>query len=243
MASVLSTLKTSAWLLPLFQRLRGKTRGRFCTPEADLCIEGFESSANTYVFEVFRRLQDGLVIAHHTHSVANVKRALHWGVPVLILYRAPAEAIPSLVTRFRPRLPEALLNYIRFYEYVGSIRKRVILASFEEVTQDTETTIARVEQHTSLVFGPYDLARIDQDAREFIRAFAREHGTATSVSLPTEKRNQLKAEVREALVHMRLYPRAVRAYEALARAPSSAEPPRPGGTVAASAERPTATST
>jgi hypothetical protein len=145
---VLVGLTERAWLFPLVQHLRGKSAGTFCDASTDLCVEGFESNANSFMVNVFRRLRSDLQVAHHTHSVANLKRSRQYDVPTVILFHDPVDAIPSLVSWFRPGLHEAVLRYIRFYRDVcghtskvffgrlrgGHVRLRTV-PSFQRTTE------------------------------------------------------------------------------------------------------------
>jgi hypothetical protein len=187
-------------LFPLVQKIRGKKRGAFCGPEMDLCIEGFESSANTYVFNYIRRLQEGLAISHHTHAVANLKRAIRYDVPTLVLFRNPDEAIPSLVARFRPKLREAMTRYTRFYQYVHRVEAHFVLASFDEVTTDIASTVERMERQFRISFGSYDPEEIETRTIEHIRKWTHEHGNPAATPLPDGERERQKERIRRDLV-------------------------------------------
>jgi len=205
--------KSSALAWPIFQKVRGKTSGKFCSSNTDLCVEGFESSANTYTFEVFRHLDKSLNIGHHTHAVAGLKLAMRYEVPTLILFRDPCEAIPSVVTRFRPSVCEATLNYIYFYEYVLQVVDYVILARFDEITENIGSVIRRVDQHTALDFETYDIQDISESARMYIQEWTQQKGRPDSISLPLNRREQAKQEVRERLATWRLFRKAQSVFE------------------------------
>ncbi len=218
-AMALVFLREREHLYPLFHSIRGRRnhQGAFCERGTDLCIEGFESSANTYVYNYFRLLRPDLTIAHHKHAVANVKRALRYGVPTCILFRNPADAIPSLVVRFRRKLYEAVLLYIHFYRYIHGVAGRVLLASFEEVTGCTERTVKRVEGRSGLAFGAFNPASVEEGVREHIRTWTKEHKDVRNVALPTEERESRKRRIQEELMRHPLFPRARSVYETTCR--------------------------
>lgn len=200
---------------PFLQHLRGQTWGTFCTASTDLCIEGYQSSSNSFVYNVFRLLSSEISMAHHTHSVANLKRAVRYDIPTLVLYRDPAAAIPSLVVRFKPSLEEGVVRYVRFYRYVLRHIDTFILASFEETTRDIAATIQRVETNSPLAFGTYDAEKIAEDAVAHIQAWSERHGDEERISLPKEERNKQKALLRQRLSTLPRYAEAFRTYERL----------------------------
>jgi hypothetical protein len=192
------------------------TSGELCTPDTKLCIEGFGSSANSFTYNVFRYLSNDLRIAHHTHAIANIKIALGYGIPTLILFRPPYDAIPSHVLRFESSLLADTLKYTEFYRFVASISDRVILASFEEVTTDIEVTIERVSTRTGIVFDSKDdICELKSRVFQHIREWTRDNRDASMVALPCEERNQQKQHLGEELQHLRPYQDAEEIYKVI----------------------------
>lgn len=175
-------------LFPIVQKLRGADYGTFCGPDTDLCIEGYQSSANSFIYNVFRILRPDLKIAHHTHSVANVQRALSRRIPTLIVFRDPAEAVPSMAARFRPSLEASVHRYVRFYRFPPLHSGSLILANFEEVTEWFEETVRRVQKRTELSFGEFDLWQ----TVEHIREWSKKYGSEAQMSLPRSERQERK---------------------------------------------------
>lgn len=206
------SLTTRMRLFPWIHALMGKEWGAFCDAETDLCIEGFESSANSFVYNCFRVVGENLSIAHHKHVVANVKRAVHFGVPTVVLFRDPMDCIPSLVSRFRPGVYEATLRYLRLYDYVATVSDRVILVSFEEATQRIEYTLHKVAHVGGLTLETVDPSTIRQQAKERVKKW-RVRDDPTMLSLPTPERDELKRQVRETLVLLEEHRRARELHE------------------------------
>lgn len=186
-------------LFPIIQRLRGYENEKFCGPNTDLCIEGYQSSANSFVYNVFRILRSDLNIAHHTHSLANVRRALSRGIPTLILFRDPTDAVPSMTARFHPSLEEGLYRYVRFYEFILAESAHLILTSFKEATEQFEDIVRKVEQRTELSFGEFDPCCVRRQTIEHIREWSKQHGEEDLISLPREKREEKKEMLRNRL--------------------------------------------
>lgn len=186
-------------LFPIVQKLRGADYGTFCGPKTDFCIEGYQSSANSFIYNVFRLLRPDLNIAHHTHSVANVRRALSREILTLILFRDPSDAVPSMVARFRPSLEAGVYRYVRFYRFALSHSNQLILTSFEEVTERFERTVRRVQKETGFSFGEFDPDDVRRKTFEHIREWSSQNRTTGQMSLPRDERERKKAALRRGL--------------------------------------------
>ena len=102
---------------------RRRYGSRVLGPDTDIVIEGFPRSANTFAVTAFELAQERPVtVAHHLHAAAHVVRAAQAGVPVIVLVRAPEDAIASVVARKPSLAPEAAAAaYLRFYEGVAGV--------------------------------------------------------------------------------------------------------------------------
>lgn len=86
----------------------------------EIIIDGFPRSANTYFASFFEIAQGRpLLIGHHMHESYQIRIAEKYGIPAVILIRAPLDAVSSAILR-EPRLDPntSLRNYIRFYQNV-----------------------------------------------------------------------------------------------------------------------------
>jgi hypothetical protein len=186
-------------LFPWIQQLRGADYGTFCSAEDNLCIEGFQSSANSFLYNVFRVLRPDLEIAHHTHSIANLRRALSFDVPALVVFRDPADAIPSMSARFHPALEASVYRYLHFYRFVLDHADDLILTSFEEVTENFPVTVRRVERQAKIPFGTYDAEDVRQRTIQHIRNWSKRQDKEEQISLPRWEREKRKATLRSRL--------------------------------------------
>lgn len=203
------------YLFPAVQRLRDKRTGAFCTADTELCIEGFESSANSFLYNIFRTLKPSLNIAHHTHSVANLKRARKYGVPTIVLYRDPEDAIPSLVSRFRPDIAEAILRYVHFYQYVLAIRDHILLVSFQEATEEFDTVVQRLEARSRLSFRTFDPADIETRVVNHIEHWSARRSKTDEMALPVDERERKKNAIQSSLNDDPTYTEAQRLYRTI----------------------------
>ncbi len=123
---------------------RGKAGYRVVTQQTDIVLEGFPRSGNSFVEAAFLCSQgNGIKLAHHTHSAANVLRAVQLGKPCYVLLRAPAECCISLVIQESEthNLALALSEYERFYRAISPISDRICLVPFEVATREFNRSI------------------------------------------------------------------------------------------------------
>ena len=191
------------WLYRAVFRNRSGFEDLLVDEETDICIEGFPRSANSFAVAAFRHAQDEPVgIAHHNHVPAPVLTAVRRGIPTIVLIRDPVEAVISFrglllqiaatndeEKAFHIAFELRLKAWISFYETIKPVADRIVIAPFEEVTDDFGGVIDRVNER-------------------FGTAFARFHHTSATVdevrgsrgyhALPSQQRDILKQEARQA---------------------------------------------
>jgi hypothetical protein len=126
-------------------------------PSTEVVIEGFPRTANTFSVFAFQLAQERPVrVAHHLHAPIQVAAGIRMKIPVIVLVRAPADAVLSLVLR-NPYISigRALRDYATFYERVLSIGSGYVVAPFEEVTADFGGVISRVNERYGTDFRPF----------------------------------------------------------------------------------------
>ena len=162
-----------------------------------ICIEGAPRSANSFAVRLFGVAND-VHIGHHTHSILNVRRALRYGVPVLILIRNPLDAIASSCVyhdRDTEGVDREVSSWILFYRYVERVRDRVVLADFATVVDDFNSTIEAINSKFGSEFNLVDdveaaSQRVFEDIQEYSARIGEKAG---QVPLPTAGRGQAKA--------------------------------------------------
>lgn len=126
--------------------------------DADVVIEGYPRSANSFAVAAFEAAQTEPVrIAHHTHAPANVIAAVRRGVPALVLVREPEEAVVEFVL-LKPDLTvgQALRGWVRFYRPLLPFRERFVIARTDEVLIDLAAVISRVNARFGTSFAPFE---------------------------------------------------------------------------------------
>jgi hypothetical protein len=142
--------------LPIARLRRG--HGEVVARDTEIVIEGFPRTGSSFAVAAFRRAQGRPVkVAHHVHAPAQLKAAVRWHIPALVLIRRPEDAIVSYLIR-EPDLPMhlALGSYIRFYRPLLPLRDRLVVATFEQVVNDFGNVIARVNDAYGTRFVPFD---------------------------------------------------------------------------------------
>lgn len=216
---LLTYIKSRPLLWRSARKIGISTHGVVASETTDICVEGFESSANSYTYNVIKYLGNNLSIAHHCHTPASVKIAVEKQVPTLILFRDPLNAIPSVVSRFRPNIYEAIIAYIEFYKTVLSLEDRVMLVSFEEATQHTEQMLRNIENKLDVSFLPYtSFDEVDEAVKAHIREWKKRSKNPSTTPLPTESREQLKRALRSRMVQEPKYKQAADVYRLIKEA-------------------------
>jgi hypothetical protein len=190
----------------------------FCDPETDLCLEGYPACANSFLYFVFQECaRHPLRIAHHTHSVANIRRALRYGVPTLVVFRDPNDAIPSYLSRFDKDPLEATLRYVRFYRQIREMEDEISLASFQEVTSHIERAVRRIAINSPLQFEVGDPNTLEERVRKRMdEQWSQQESSLFNprdIPLPNKDRSTAKERARQAIQQLDVYAEAVREYE------------------------------
>ncbi len=114
-----------------------------------VCVEGFPRSGNSYARILLCHALDLSrdMVASHTHSVANVARALGCKLPTYVMVREPFDCCASLVmTGYCDTLEEALQAYRDFYTSVLPLQNRVTFVPFQVLTGEPKLFVASVAE-------------------------------------------------------------------------------------------------
>jgi hypothetical protein len=194
-------VKRTPWLYRPAKRLTGRgARDHLCTSDTELCIEGYPSSGNSFSFALLRLANGRVRIAHHCHSVANLRIAIGYGVPAICLIRDPGDAIASRLARFDGRLREAVIEYIDFYRFAAARRDRLTIVTFDELVGDAGRFLARVRRASGLPFAVDDIDALERAARQYMTRWSARQGEPGRISLPRAGRDAAKLKLRDAIL-------------------------------------------
>ncbi|MCR6673603.1 hypothetical protein [Devosia ginsengisoli] len=142
-----------------------------------MVIEGFPRSANTFATYAFEEAQGRPVkMGNHFHSPAQFLLAAKFGVPAMLVIREPVAAALSLMV-FSDGMSarDALRRYIGFHEPLLPVREHFVVAPFDEVIENFDAPIARLNGRFGTAFKPFNhtrerasalLLRIDRERDE-----------------------------------------------------------------------------
>lgn len=202
--------RRSAWLYSPLKRLRDPAaRRKLCGDDDDLCVEGYPSSANSFLLNlVLGASVSPIRVCSHCHSVANVKRAARRGLPVFVPVRHPTDAIASRTARFDVPPEEAVVEYVDFHTWIlgKASEDWLTLLSFEAITERPESALEAMGAATGLEFRD-DVAAVVEETETFIRLWSQRYGrqdpdAAPSVAVPHADRDDRKARVRDEVVRV-----------------------------------------
>ncbi|WP_157961866.1 hypothetical protein [Acuticoccus kandeliae] len=140
---------------PLCYRALAAALGNPCLARADtgLVVEGFPRSGNSFAEAAFDLVADGgLAIASHTHAAAQIIAAVRRGIPAIVVYRAPVDAVASLTDYYAPHADadDLFRDYAAFHRAVLGVADGVVFAPFARVLADFPSIVAEANRHFGL---------------------------------------------------------------------------------------------
>lgn len=172
------------------------------TSATDLAVEAFPRSGNTFAYAALRSVEPDLDIAHHLHAPAQLIAAARLRKPALVIVRHPRDAVVSFALRHPEiQLPQALGAWIRFHDKLLPWHESMVVATFEQVTEDFGKVMARVNARFGMALRVFEhspenvaacFATIEaRNAKRFGAGSVQESGVAR----PSAVRKRVKAEV------------------------------------------------
>ncbi len=76
--NIRSLLRRNLFFVSLRLRSRGENPKDYIVKKdvTDICIDGYPRSANSFSVRMFQQANPDTHIAHHTHSIANIQKAI-----------------------------------------------------------------------------------------------------------------------------------------------------------------------
>ena len=155
-------------------------------PWAELCIEGFPRSGNTFAVSLLTVLKPMVRVNHHTHHIGTIRASVFFGIPTYVIIRQPLACIRSY--HLYSGLPlEKVVDKWRKYHNHLLILDGFILISFKDLTHDPSGFLAKTVgfSQVGMVESPED------SAKEFISQLNERRNIDSSKSgLPDRKRQE-----------------------------------------------------
>jgi hypothetical protein len=207
--------------------------------DTDLLIDGFPRSSNTWTEVLIREAgEDRLKLAHHAHAAAHVIKAHRLGVPSVVLFRDPDDAVVSVLTLLENRVDarSTYLDYVRFYKTIWPLRgPDVTFLSFDDLTNRSAEAVAYLAERFGL---PLSVARVS-DADGGSQVYKRLYETQPDLKIlghsqdgkpeegASETGARLRAQAREAILSDRVASARAAAREIYAQMHSDLPAARP----------------
>jgi hypothetical protein len=205
--------------LPLARRRYPGPSPEVIGSDTEFVIDGYTRCASTFAVYALQLPQRRPVrLAHHLHAPAQLVQAARTGVPALAVIREPQGAILSQLTR-EPwvTLRDALVAYARFYERLLPYRGKLVVADFEQVTEDFGAVIRDVNARFGTEFAEFEPT--EQNVRQCLELI-RHRDSLSAMLLGFESGVVTWDELRRELPALQRRPKPVGAGEPAAWIPS-----------------------
>lgn len=141
-----------------YRDVGGRPKECVVGPHAELVLDGFQGSGNSFAQAAFQRSQPRRVmVVHHMHSPAQIIKAVRLELPTLVTIRSPSDAVISLTSRWPyVSLRQALRSYVRFYGKIEPYRSGYVLSPFDQTTRHLGAVIRAVNGKFDTDFHPFE---------------------------------------------------------------------------------------
>jgi hypothetical protein len=166
---------------------------------ADLCIDGFPRSANSFAVNLIKHAYSSLNIIHHAHAPAVIKKVLKDNIPTFVLIRKPIDAIASEYIRARHRekrtyhVPNLMKRYYQYYQVANENIGDLHVIRFETVTDNPEEYMRYVFE-TINVSSEVNYSDIISTTKNAGASKITENNIYT-ISVPVQERNDYKEKI------------------------------------------------
>jgi len=212
-----SLYRENVYVFDFIQFITGQ---QYYNPKADLCIDGFPRSANSFAVNLVHTTCPDLKINHHLHSPVIIKKAVRDEIPIFILIRDPEDAVTSEYIRLKyseERTPDVkwLINrYIKYYNIVKGYVEDVFTVSFETVTQNPVEYLKYIFSKLGLN-NERDYLEVVNETKIMGRAKITENIIYTT-SIPTKERDEYKNHVKRNIRSKYDFSQAIKIYQTIA---------------------------
>lgn len=222
LAFLIAAAGNSLVFLPVFRLFKNRYPC-YAVPNANICIEGFPRSGNSFFVAVFQQWNPETIIAHHSHLASNAKYAANQDKPTVILVREPAEAIASAIawdgddSRILPGV--GLITYFSFYKSLNRFRQKILFLDFHEAVSKPDACIEKINQRFGTNFRNIEFTEEEKTRLQNVLARQDEiqRRSELNSSLPNERKGKLKMTIVPKITSHSFFPRVQALYMALSR--------------------------
>jgi hypothetical protein len=152
-------IETSPTLYKLFfsNILPAFKNGLVAHKNTDIVIEGFPRSGNTFAAAYFALMQQkaglNVKIAHHIHTIGQLKVTRKYNIPNIILLRNPEQSIKSLIIRHPEyNFHDACYIWKSYHKYLINNIRYFNIIEFEEFIKNPHDILSEVIRRESYKF-------------------------------------------------------------------------------------------
>lgn len=110
-----------------------------------------------------------MTLAHHVHSPSQIMLAARYGIPAVLLVRAPEDAVAAGLAKIATHTASDLLRaYALYYESLLPLREHYVIAPFETVTSDAGRIVSAVNKRFGTSFSAISPERHVQLSKAFL---------------------------------------------------------------------------
>lgn len=203
---------------------REATPDKWVSDKTEICIDGFQRSGNTFLTYYFQKFNPSTKLAHHTHSVLQIKEATQKQLPLIVTIRHPLESISSLVC-YDTRLSVGVALYAYIYFYKSLLKfPNAIFFDLKENKESPWKIIQAINTHFTTNFEAPELSK--KKMSQFLELMAVElpGPSVMSATIPNEIKQKEKAIIKQELIKYKHYRKAVKLYLELRKTESTINP-------------------
>jgi hypothetical protein len=119
-------------------------------PWADICVEGFPRSGNTYAVSLLSIFSDKMIVNHHTHSLSSIRWSVFFKIPTYIIIRNPLDSVLSYHVYSDRDFNEVLSEWREFHYRISKMNK-IKLYDFDKLTSDPVKWLELVSNSTCAI--------------------------------------------------------------------------------------------
>jgi hypothetical protein len=189
-------------------------------PTTNCHITGYPRSANTYSHYLAHGLFPGLEFVTHVHTIASLKAAKKYGVPVMVILRHPQDTVASMCLKRKKDLGDSqaiddfLSDYTHYHLWLQRKLPNCKYCLFEDITTNP---VRFCEALADVLQVDLSVSELPQKIESIKADFAKRESLKDpdGSSLPQETRRLKKAEYLDKVRNSSQFSTACSVYEEL----------------------------
>ena len=190
-------VRDHAWSYSVYLKLALGRNLRLPDSNTDCHLTGFPRSANTYSHYLAKGVFPDLVFVTHVHTIASLRQAMKYGVPVAIILRDPADCTVSMCLKYKKAAADTsaingyLYDYWHYHEWIEKHLPNAAFFKFEDVTKKPDEFMTALASFLLIDVDQTELAaKVDEIKKMFAAREALKDPDGSS--LPQESRTERK---------------------------------------------------